>query len=62
MRTRGKYFKKEIWFSYCSRHQEYNEDCNICNIGTWENVIHYKITSLIYKISPSIWRWLVNRK
>jgi len=61
MRTRGKYFKKEIWFSFCSRHREYDETCSTCNVGTWVNAIYYKIDSLIYKISPTFWRWKINK-
>jgi len=35
MRTRGKGLKKEIWFSICSRHAIYDENCNMCNTGSW---------------------------
>ena len=62
MRTRGKFLKKQIWFSICSMHAAYDENCNMCNHGSWENVIHYKISSVIYKFFPSLWRWWLNRK
>lgn len=61
MRTRGKYLKKEIWFSFCSRHSVYDETCNICNSGNWRNAIKYKVSSFIYDSFPSLWRWWVNR-
>jgi len=61
LRTRGKWFKKEIWFSFCSMHQQYDDNCQICNKGTWNNVIKYRISSLIYDCFPSLWRWWVNR-
>jgi len=61
MKTRGKGLKKQIWFSFCSRHQEYEENCDLCNMGTWESAITYKISSLIYKFFPSLWAWWVNR-
>jgi len=62
MRTRGKGLKKEIWFSICSSHQEYDENCPRCTTGTWNNVIKYKISSFIFDVCPSLWRWWVNRK
>ena len=61
MRTRGKGLKKEVWFSICSAHMEYDENCPRCATGTWNNVIKHKISSLIYDIFPSLWRWWVNR-
>ena len=62
MRSRGKYFKKEVWLSICSRHREYEESCNICNTGKWENVIKLKLSGLFYDISPVMWRYWINRK
>lgn len=35
MKTRGKFLNKQIWFSICSSHREYNKDCHLCNIGNW---------------------------
>ncbi len=61
MRTRRKLLKKEIWFSICSRHAVYDENCKMCNTGSWKNAIKYKISLLIYKLFPSLWRWWANR-
>ena len=61
MRTRGKGIKKEIWFSICSRHAIHDENCNMCNVGHWQNAIRHKVSSLIYELFPSMWRWWVNR-
>ena len=61
MRTRGKGLKKEIWFSICSRHAIHDENCNMCNTGSWQNAIKYKVSSLRYNLFPSLWRWMVNR-
>ena len=55
------FVKKEIWFSICSRHAIYDENCNMCNTGSWQNTIKYKVSSLIYDLFPSLWRWWVNR-
>jgi len=38
MRTRGKFIWKERWYSICSIHGRYHEDCFMCRTGTWENV------------------------
>lgn len=27
-----------MWFSYCSAHQEHNEDCAKCLRGSWEEI------------------------
>lgn len=61
LRYRGKWFKKEVWFSFCSAHYHYDKDCRLCNSGTWNNVIAYKIGRIVYWISPRFWRWWVNR-
>ena len=61
MRTRYNGFNKEIWFSFCSRHSEYDSDCKLCNIGIWENIVKHKLGSLIYDICPILWRWWVNK-
>lgn len=60
-KTRGTGLKKEIWFSICSRHAIYDENCKMCNTGSWNNAIKHKISSLIYKLFPSLWRWWANR-
>jgi len=62
MRTRGKGFKKEIYLSICSMHKEFDENCEICKVGWWQNIIKLKLSGLIYDVCPFIWRWWVNRK
>jgi hypothetical protein len=61
MRTRGKGLKKEVWYSICSAHRDYKEDCSACNTGSWYKVWKVKVESIIYWISPRFWRWYVNR-
>ena len=61
LRYRGKGLKKEVWFSFCSAHYHYNKDCKLCNSGNWHNLLGHKISSLIYKISPKLWGWLINK-
>jgi len=48
--TRGKFWWKEEWYSFCSRHQEYDKDCDICQHGTWENVWKQKWKQKIFRI------------
>jgi len=62
MKTRGKGFKKEMWFSICSRHFIYDENCDLCKKGCWRNAYNYKLSSIFYKIFPRLWCWAVNRK
>jgi hypothetical protein len=61
MRTRGKDIKKEIWFSICSKHVIHDENCDMCNIGRWQNAIKYKFNSIIYDLFPLLWHRLINR-
>jgi len=28
---RGRLFRKEIWFSICSKHQKHDGDCTVCH-------------------------------
>lgn len=58
----GKLWWKYRWFSFCSRHQIYDKDCNICQSGAWTNVWKWRIGGLIYDIFPKFWIWYVNRK
>lgn len=59
--TKGSLFWKQRWFSICSMHYKYKEDCHICNTGGWTNVWQWKIGSLIYKLTPNLWKWWMNR-
>lgn len=61
MKTRGKGIFKETWYSFCSIHSVYNENCPICNHGSWVNNFKHNISSFIYDHFPNLWRWYVNR-
>lgn len=60
-KPKGKYWKKEIWFSFCSAHREYNKDCKACNHGSWRNVWGSKFEGVVYKLFPKLWKWWVNK-
>ena len=60
MKEKGKFFWKKRWISICSIHLQYNENCNICNTGTWENVWLSSISGFIYDYFPNFWKWYVN--
>lgn len=60
MRTRGHGLFKETWYSFCSRHLEYDESCHICNSGRWVNNIRHSLSSFIYDHFPRLWIWWVN--
>ena len=51
MIKRGKFIFKETWYSICSMHQEYNDNCNMCNKGSWYNNILHNITNSNFDIS-----------
>jgi hypothetical protein len=62
MLTKGKFFWKKTWYSFCSRHREYDETCNICTSGSWSNNWIHSIGNVIYKNCPTLWIWWLNRK
>lgn len=59
--TIGKLFWKQRWFSICSAHYEYKEDCGMCNAGHWTNVWQWKFGFIMYKLWPNLWTWYMNR-
>jgi len=59
-RLRGSFFKKEEWWSICSKHIEYDENCKTCNIGSWKNVWKHNMSAILYDISPKIWIYFNN--
>jgi len=61
LRERGKGFRKERWYSFCSMHIDYDEKCPRCCAGSWENVWVGYFSSFVYKVAPRLWKWWVNR-
>lgn len=60
LKTRGKLFYKQEWYSICSSHNYPEKDCECCNTGQWINVWKKRFGSAVYKLSPKIWRWWAN--
>lgn len=60
-RLKGKLFCKKRWFSICSAHFNYKEDCSTCNAGSWTNIWKWKIGGFIFKVMPKFWIWWTNR-
>lgn len=60
MKTRKKGIRKETWFSFCSKHREYDKNCPLCKEGRWSNNIKYKISSFIFDNFPKLWIYFVN--
>ena len=52
-RYRGYLFWQERWFSFCSAHYEYRNNCPMCTAGSWKNVWAYKIERLIDDVKKS---------
>ena len=57
-RSRYKGLKKQLWFSLCSQHSVYDENCSMCNHGSWRNAFYHKIENIIYNISSKLWMWI----
>jgi hypothetical protein len=51
------------WYSICSAHVQYCEDCNCCNAGHWidEADPYVQIRHWLWKKSPKLWREWANR-
>lgn len=62
MKDKGFFLFKKRWHPFCSSHQEYKHDCALCNVGSWHNIFIGKIESLIYKISPSLYKKIMSYK
>ena len=60
MRERGEWYNKEHWYSICSKHREYEQDCDLCGTGEWRSVLGTKVSSIIYLIAPRLWRKWTN--
>jgi len=60
MRTRGKFIFKESWWSYCSAHQTYDENCEICQSGNWHNNIMVAFSGFVHDHWYGLWYWWVN--
>lgn len=60
-RTHGMLWWKKRWMSFCSRHFKYDDACNACNAGSWQTNGNKFVSGLVYKISPKVWMWWMNR-
>jgi len=49
------------WFSVCSKHQTYREDCECCTCGRWIFIPIWWIGHIFYKLFPSVWILWANR-
>lgn len=60
LKERGKFIFKEEWYSLCSMHNVYDNDCPLCNTGSWRNIYIGKISSFFFKYFPKFWVFWVN--
>ncbi len=49
------------WFSICSAHHEHNDDCTVCDTGSWVFMPTYWLEHMLWKLSPKLWMWWSNR-
>lgn len=49
------------WSSLCSAHLEHQEGCQPCDTGRWIFVPAWWIGSVVFRVSPRLWRWWANR-
>ena len=59
-KTRTKYFLKQEWYSFCSAHNYYNDNCENCSKGTWKFLFILKISQFFYLKTPRLWRFITN--
>ena len=61
MRQRRKWIFKQQWYSICSAHYRYDENCPRCRVGQWHNVYIVKIDHWFYANVYWLWHWCHNR-
>lgn len=62
MKTKGWGPWRYNWFSLCSAHgMGEQKNCKACNSGIWQNHWKWKMGSVVFFISPKLWRWWMNR-
>lgn len=54
MKTRYKWIFKEGWFSFCSTHFEYDNECELCQCGYWRNLLWIGIINWIKNVKKKI--------
>jgi len=59
--SRGRGLFREEYYSICSAHQEFNQECSTCKIGSWHNVWLGVANSVLFKVWPALWIWNANR-
>jgi hypothetical protein len=59
--TRGWGPWRKDWYSVCSKHRVTQDDCGMCNAGHWVNNWVHLAGGFVFKVSPRLWRWWVNR-
>jgi hypothetical protein len=50
-----------VWYSICSRHQEYKPSCAMCDAGRWSFEPSAKLSRLFFKLAPGLWVKWANR-
>lgn len=58
----GRGLLEQEWYSICSRHQEFDEHCAMCQTGSWEFVWKVRLSGALFRLSPRVWRWLANHR
>ena len=61
LRSKGRGPFRAEWYSICSRHYDYDPDCNLCQCGSWHNVWARMIDHQIYNHAYWLWHWWHNR-
>lgn len=59
-KDRGKFFWKKRWFSICSAHMYYQEDCPRCNAGGWHNLWLLAISGFFHDHFYKLWFYYQN--
>lgn len=54
-------FRQE-WYSICSAHRSHDPECPRCQSGRWINIYKAAGSSILYKVSPRLWRIWANRR
>ena len=61
LKSRGKWFWREEFYSICSAHYEPKEGCILCETGHWYNVWLLKCSRFVWTRWPRLWIIWANR-
>lgn len=61
LKSRGRWWWHERYYSVCSAHFSPKDGCSACSAGRWINTWQHNIEHAVYVCCYPLWAWWVNR-